>query len=146
AASAVHINAGVAGRDSRTLFGDAGTDAVNIEIDVDAVGDSLVMAVLHDEVLVEKADRLAGRRGGEPDDEGVEIEQHLAPELINGAVALIYDDEVEELRRDASIVNNLWRRALPGLGCIECRAWLRLLQPLCGRYRADSLQSRTLAS
>ena len=32
-------------------FGDPGADAINVEVHVDAVGDGLVVAVLHDEVL-----------------------------------------------------------------------------------------------
>ena len=117
----IHVDAGVAGDDGRALFGDPGADAVNVEIDVDTVGDRLVVTVLHDEVLVEEADGLAGRRGREPYNEGVEIEQHLAPQLVNRAVTLIHDDEVKELGWDAGIVNHVGRRALPRPGSIEGR-------------------------
>ena len=95
-----------------------------VEVDVDAVGDGLVVAVLHDEVLVEEADGLAGRRGGEADEEGVEVEQHLAPQFVDGAVALVDDDEVEELGRDAGVVDHVRRLALPRLGGVEGRAFL----------------------
>ncbi len=115
----VHIDAGVAGDDGGALLGDAGADAVNVEVHVDAVGDGLVVAVLHDEVLIEEADGLAGGRGGEADQEGIEVEQHLAPQLVDGAVALVHDDEVEELGRDAGVVDHIGRLALPRLGGIE---------------------------
>ena len=83
------------------------------------------MAVLHDEVLVEEADRLAGGCGGEADEEGVEVEQHLAPELVDRAVALIHDDEVEELGRDAGVVDDRpGRSPCQGLAVSNCRAFL----------------------
>ena len=86
--------------------------------------DGLVVAVLHDEVLIEEADGLAGGRGGEADEEGIEVEQHLAPQLVDGAVAFVHDDEVEELGRDAGVVDHVGRLALPGLGGIEAGAFL----------------------
>ena len=48
---------------------------------------------------------LRGRRG-EADDVGVEILQHLAPELVDRAVALVSDDEVERLDRDRGVVGD----------------------------------------
>ena len=53
--------------------------------------------VFHDQVLVEEADRLLARRGRQADEMGVEIFQHLPPDGVDGAVALVDDDEVEEL-------------------------------------------------
>ena len=62
------------------------------------------MAVLHDEVLVEEAEGLLGGRGGEADQEGVEVFEHLAPEVVDRAVALVDDDEVEGLDRECRVV------------------------------------------
>ena len=120
----VHIDAGRLGDDGGALLGDAGADAVDIEVHVDAVGHGLVVAVLHDEVLIEEADGLAGGRGGEADQERVEVKQHLAPQFVDGAVAFVHDDEVEELGRDAGVVDHVGRLAFPGLGGIEARAFL----------------------
>ena len=50
-----------AGVDRRAVLGDLGADAVDVEVDVDAVDDRLLVAVLHDEVLVEEAERLLVR-------------------------------------------------------------------------------------
>ena len=75
----------------------SGADPVDVEVDVDAVGDRLLVAVLHDEVLVEEAERLLRGRGGEADQEGVEVFEHLPPEVVDGAVALVDDDDVEGL-------------------------------------------------
>ena len=52
--------------------------------------------VFHDQVLVEEADRLLAGRGRQADEVGVEIVQHLPPDGVDGAVALVDDDEVEE--------------------------------------------------
>src|ERR1700730_9518399 len=61
----VHIDASRVGNDGRAALSDARADAVNVEVHVDSVGDSFVVAVLHDEVLIEEADGLAGGRGSE---------------------------------------------------------------------------------
>ena len=62
------------------------------------------MAVLHDEVLVEEAEGLLGRGGGEADQEGVEVFEHLPPEAVDRAVALVHDHDVEELGREVGVV------------------------------------------
>ena len=50
-----------AGFDRRALLGDLGPDPVHVEVDVHAVGDGLLVAVLHHEVLVEEPERLLAR-------------------------------------------------------------------------------------
>ena len=82
------------------------SDAVDIVVDVHAVGDGLLVAVLHHEVLVEEADGLLGGRGGEADEVGVEVFEHLAPEVVDGAVAFVGDDEVEGLDGDVRVVGD----------------------------------------
>ena len=81
-------------------------------MDVDLVGDGALVSVFHDEVLIEEADGLLGRRGGEADEIGVEVFEHLAPEIVDGAMAFIGDDEVEGLDGDVRIVNDR-RRLFP---------------------------------
>jgi hypothetical protein len=46
-----------------TLLADAGADAVDLEGDVDAIDDGLLVGVLGDEVLIEEAKGMHGRRG-----------------------------------------------------------------------------------
>ena len=75
----VHIDAGITGNDCCALLGDAGADAINVKVNIDAISDGLVMAVLHDKILIEETDRLARRRGGEADEERIEIKQSPAP-------------------------------------------------------------------
>ena len=97
----VHV---VAGIDLGAAFGDLGLDAVDVVVDVDAVGDRLLVAVFHHQVLIEEAEGLLVGRGGKADDVGVEIFQHLAPEMIDGAVAFVGDDDVEGLDGDGRVV------------------------------------------
>ncbi|KYC51212.1 MAG: hypothetical protein AMQ22_01348 [Candidatus Methanofastidiosum methylothiophilum] len=78
--AAVYVEAGL---DPAALFGDAGPDAVDVVADVDAVGDRPLVAVFHHQVLVEEAEGLLRGRGGEADEEGVEVLQHLAPEMVD---------------------------------------------------------------
>src|SRR5213594_1993142 len=66
----------------------------------------MLVSVFHDEVLIKEADGLLRRRGGEADEIGVEVFEHLAPEIVDGAVAFIGDDEVEGLDRDVRVVND----------------------------------------
>ena len=87
-----------------------GADAVDVVVDVDAVGHGLLVAVFHDQVLVEEAEGLLGGRGGEADQVGVEVLQHLPPEVVDGAVALVGDDDVEGLDGDRRVVG---QRAAP---------------------------------
>ena len=75
-----------------------GVDFVHVIIDVHVVGDSALVSVFRDEILIEEADRLFPRRGDEADEIGVEVFEHLAPEIVGRAVAFIRDDEV--LRTD----------------------------------------------
>jgi hypothetical protein len=50
----------LAGIDDGALLGDAGADAVDVEVNVDTVGDGLLVAILHHQVLIEEAQRLLG--------------------------------------------------------------------------------------
>ena len=94
----------VAGIDLGAAFGDLGLDAVDVVVDVDAVGHRLLVAVFHHQVLIEKAEGLLVGRGGKADDMGVEIFQHLAPEMVDRAVAFVGDDDVEGLDGDGRVV------------------------------------------
>ena len=71
------------------------------------------MAVLHDEILVEEAEGLASRRGGQADQEGIEVEQYLAPEVVDRAMTFVHDDEIKKLRRDSSVIGHVRRFPIP---------------------------------
>ena len=89
--------------------GDGGADAVHVVVDVDAVGHGLLVRVFHDEVLIEEAEGLLVGRGGEADEVGIEVFQHLRPEVVDGPVAFVGDDDVEGFNRNGRIVvNGLW--------------------------------------
>ena len=67
------------------------------------------MVVFHDEVLIEEAEGLLVGRGGEADEVGIEVFQHLRPEVVDGPVAFVGDDDVEGLNGDGRIVvQGLW--------------------------------------
>jgi hypothetical protein len=90
--------------DEAALFGDLGADAVNVVAYIDAIGDGAFVRVFADEVLIKEADGLFAGRGGEPDEEGVEVFEDLPPEVVDGAMAFVGDDKVEGLDRDGGIV------------------------------------------
>ena len=127
----VHIDARGFRDDGRAVLGDLRADAVNVQVHVHAVGDRFVVAILHDEVLVEKADGLARGRGGEADEERIEVKHHLAPQFVNGAVALVHDDEVEKLGRDPRVVSHIGRLALQRFGRIKAGAFFVARIELC---------------
>src|SRR5207237_48559 len=54
----------------------------------------------------EEADGLAGGGGGQADQEGVEVVEHLAPEVVDGAVALVGHDKVEGLDGEGRVVDD----------------------------------------
>ena len=95
-----------AGLHLRAALRDAGVDAVDVAADVHAIGDGFLVVVFHDEVLLEEAEGLLGRRGGEADERGVEVFEHLPPEVVDGAVTLVGDDEVEFLDGERGVVFN----------------------------------------
>ena len=86
------------------LAGDLGFDLVDVVADVDAIGHRLLVAVLGDDVLVEEAEGALVGRGGEADQEGVEVVEHLLPQVVDAAVALVDDDEVEVFDRHGRVV------------------------------------------
>jgi hypothetical protein len=94
----------VAGFDFGAGFADFGADAVDVVVDVDAVGHRLLVAVLHHQVLVEEAEGLLVGRGGEADQRGVEVLEHLPPQVVDRAVRFVGDDDVEGLDRDRRVV------------------------------------------
>ena len=99
-----------AGLDGRALLADLGADPVDVEVDVDAVGDRLGVGVLGDQVLPEEAERLLARGGGQADDVGVEVLQHSAPHAVDAAVRLVDDHQVEGLGRQHVAVGDGDRR------------------------------------
>ncbi len=129
-----------AGVDRRALLGDRGADAVDVEGDVDLVGDRLLVPVLHHEVLVEEPERLLVRRRGQADREGVEVVEHLPPEAVDRAVALVHDHHVERLRRDGRVVLDRHRlgRQLVGGVLVRLRVELRV----AAQDRVDPLDRR----
>ncbi len=98
-----------------------GANAVHVVVDVDAVGHGLLVRVFHDQVLIEEAEGLLIGRGGEADEVGIEVFQHLRPEVVDGPVALVGDDDVEGLNGNGGIVvNGVWLFEEPfkaGDGC-----------------------------
>ena len=88
---------------------DLGTDTEHVEIHVHPVGDGALVAVLHDQVLIEEAEGLLAGRRCQPDEEGVEVLEHLAPDPVDGPVALVDDDQVVGLDRHGRVVDDLHR-------------------------------------
>ena len=88
---------------------DGGADAVHVVVDVDAVGHGLLVRVFHDEVLIEEAEGLLVGRGGEADEVGIEVFQHLRPEVVDGPVAFVGDDDVEGFNRNGWVVVDEFR-------------------------------------
>jgi hypothetical protein len=81
-------------------------------------------ACSYDEVLVEETEGVLGGRGGQPDEEGVEVLQHLPPQGVNGAVALVDHDDVEVLRRVGVVVDHGERLLHRSPGELEQRRFL----------------------
>jgi hypothetical protein len=90
----------------------ARADAVHVVVDVHAIGHGLLVAVFHDQVLVEEAEGLLAGRGGQADEVGIEVLQHLAPQVVDAAVGFVGDDDVEGLDGEGGVVGD-------GLGLSE---------------------------
>ena len=96
--------------DLTALLGGLGFDAIDFVADIDAIGDGALGIVFHYQVLVAEPDGLFRRRGGEADEKGVELFQHLPPEAVDGAVAFVGDSEIEGFDGDGRIVGDCLRR------------------------------------
>ena len=94
----------VAGLDAGALLRDGGADAVDVVVDVHAVGHGHLVVVFHHQVLVEEPEGLLAGRGGEANEVSVEVLQHLRPQVVDRAVAFIGDDDVEGVDRDGGVV------------------------------------------
>ena len=92
-----------------TILRDLGLDPVNVVADIDAIRHGLLVRVLLHEIAAKKADGLRRRRGRQPDDESVEIIEHLPPEVVDRAVALVHNDEVKGLDGQLRVVDDRLR-------------------------------------
>ena len=116
-AAAIHVEAFL---DLAALLGDLRSDPIDFVADVDAIGDGALVVVFRDEVLVEEADGLLDGRGGEADEKRVEVFEDLPPEIVDGAMAFVGDDEVEGFDGNGGIVGDVLRAAVGG-GDFEAR-------------------------
>ncbi len=86
------------------LLGDFGDDLKHVVADVHAIGHGVLVAVLRHDVLVEEAEGALVGRGGEADQAGVKIIEHLLPQVVDAAVAFVDDDEVEGFNGHGRVV------------------------------------------
>ena len=91
-----------------------GTDAIDLIAHVDAIRHRPLVGVLRDQVLVEEPQRMLRRRGRQPDQEGIEILQHLPPQIVDRAVALVRHDEIIRFDGDVGVV---FHRQFPSPAC-----------------------------
>ena len=92
--------------DGVALLCHLGFDAVDVVTHIDLVDHGVFVGVFRDEVLTKEADGLFGGCGGEADEEGIEIFEHLTPEVVDGAVAFVDDDDIELFNGDAGVVTD----------------------------------------
>ena len=98
-------------RPAYTMGGTGGGLVYNIEELRTIAARGLAASMVH-QVLVEEAEGLLAGCGGEADEVGVEVFQHLRPQVVDGAVGFVGDDDVEHLNRDGRVV-------FDGLGFLE---------------------------
>ena len=92
-----------------TVFRDTGFNQIDVLADINAIQHGLFPRILTDKVLVEVANRPGVRRGSQTDDKRIKIGQHLTPDVINRAVALVYDDAIKKFWWNFGIVHNFFR-------------------------------------
>ena len=98
------------------------------------------MPVLHHQVVVEEAERLLVRRRRESDREGVEVVEHLSPEAVDRAVALVNDHDVALLRRQPWVVLHRQGFGRQLVGGVLVKLWVELR--LAAQDRVDPLDRR----
>ena len=118
------------GLDGFAALRDFRVDQVDLVADVDLVRHSLFVGVFADDILLKEPVGAVVRRGGEADQEGIEILDDLAPQVVDRAVALIDDDHVEIFGRERGVVDD--RQGFPAvrwpfLGMLLFRAFREFL-------------------
>src|SRR5262249_44851177 len=93
-----------AGVDLGALRRDLGLNSIDVIVHINTVGDRPFVVVLHHQILIEKAKRLFGWGSGETDEMDIEVLQHLAPEVVDGTVALVGNDNIESVDWDGRVV------------------------------------------
>ena len=96
------------------VLGDLGIDQENIFADINAVHDRLLARIFADNILIKISKGAFVGRSGQTDNEGIKVGKHLAPYIINGAMALVHDDTVEKLGRILCVIYNLFSRLFVG--------------------------------
>ena len=115
----------VPGIHCRALLGDLCANPVGVEVYVHSVGHRLLVVVLHDQVLMEEAEGLLGWSCGQAYEEAVEVLQHLPPQVVDRAVALVRNDDVEGLDGNVGVVLD-GRRLTLKRGRVEAGELLQL--------------------
>ena len=105
--------------DHRAVFRHVGLDEENVLAHIHAVDDGLLAGILADHVLIKESKGALVRRGGQADDEGIKILQHLIPHVINRPMAFINDNAVEKLRGIFLVVDDLFCRLCVGSGLLK---------------------------
>ena len=119
--------------------GRLGLDDIDLVADIDAVGDRLLMAVFADHVLLEEPIGAVIRRGGQTDEKGVEVLQHLTPQVVNRAMTLVDDDEIEELGWNLAAIDHRHRFLGPNLQLCGIDLFGSLVQLLALQERIHAL-------
>ena len=105
--------------DRRTVFRNIGLNEEDVLTDIDPIDNGLLARILADHVLVEKGKGTLVWRSGQANDEGVEIFQHLIPNVIDRPMAFIDDDAVEKLRGNLFVIDDLFCGLCVGSGLLE---------------------------
>ena len=106
-------------QDHRAVFRHVGFNEENVLAHIHAVDDGLLTGILADHVLVEKGKGAFVRRGGQADDESVEILQHLIPHVVDRPMAFIDNDAVEKFRGVLFVIDDLFCGLCVGSGLLE---------------------------
>ena len=95
----------ITGINRATFFRQLCFDAVDAIPDVHVVQHGLFVGVVRYAVVVEECKRLGNRRGRHANHASrLEVRQHLLPVAVNGAMAFVNYDEIEEIGRKSRIL------------------------------------------
>ena len=81
-----------------SFFGEFSLDSVYTEGYIHIIENGLLVGVVRDAVIVKERQRFRDWRGGHPDESRfIEVGQHFLPVAVDRTVALVNDDEIEEV-------------------------------------------------
>ena len=127
------------GFELRPFLGDFSDYLKHVVTDVDTVSHRLFVGVFGHNVFFEKTNSALVWRGGQANQKGVKVVQHLHPQVVDAAVAFVDDDEIKCFHGDGRVVAHNFGLLAGLLDFVERHILSRIVNRLARQDRVHTL-------